>query len=110
MEWVPLDNFFGINPPGRDRVGAGEIAFAVRGVDNEITILSIAGGADDVTLTFKSRYGLSYAIFRSPDLGETGWLELDDSLASQGDETTFVDSDVPEGTQRMFYQVRKAGE
>ncbi|RPH77492.1 MAG: choice-of-anchor D domain-containing protein, partial [Planctomycetaceae bacterium] len=29
VEWVPLDNFFGINPPGGDRVGAGEIAFEV---------------------------------------------------------------------------------
>ena len=110
VEWVPLDNFFGINPPGGDRVGAGEIAFAVRAVDNEITILSIARGADDVTLTFKSRDGLSYAIFRSPDLGETGWQELDDSFASQGDETDFVDFNVPEGIQRMFYQVRNAGE
>ena len=110
VEWMPLDNFFGINPPGGDRVGAGEIAFAVRAVDNEITILSIARGADDVTLTFKSRDGLSYAIFRSPDLGETGWQELDDSFASQGDETTFVDFNVPEGIQRMFYQVRNAGE
>ncbi|MBR9759202.1 choice-of-anchor D domain-containing protein, partial [bacterium] len=110
VEWVPLDNFFGINPPGGDRVGAGEIAFAVRAVDNEITILSIARGADDVTLTFKSRDGLSYAIFRSPDLGETGWQELDDSFASQGDETAFVDFNVPEGIQRMFYQVRNAGE
>jgi hypothetical protein len=110
VEWVPLDNFFGINPPGGDRVGAGEIAFAVRAVDNEITILSIARGADDVTLTFKSRDGLSYAIFRSPDLGETGWQELDDSFASQGDETAFVDFNIPEGIQRMFYQVRNAGE
>ena len=110
VEWVPLDNFFGINPPGGDRVGAGEIAFAVRAVDNEIDILSIARGADDVTLTFKSRDGLSYAIFRSPDLGETGWLELDDSFASQGDETAYVDFNVPEGIQRMFYQVRNAGE
>ena len=110
VEWVPLDNFFGINPPGGDRVGAGEIAFAVRAVDNEITILSIARGAGDVTLTFKSRDGLSYAIFRSPDLGETGWQELDDSFASQGDETDFVDFNVPEGIQRMFYQVRNAGE
>ena len=110
VEWVPLDNFFGINPPGGDRVGAGEIAFAVRAVDNEITILSIARGADDVTLTFKSRDGLSYAIFRSPDLGETGWQELDDSFSSQGDETAYVDFNVPEGIQRMFYQVRNAGE
>ncbi len=29
VELTPLDNFFGINPPGGDRVGLGEVAFAV---------------------------------------------------------------------------------
>lgn len=32
VEFTPLDNFFGINPPGGDRVGLGEVAFAVQEV------------------------------------------------------------------------------
>lgn len=33
VELTPLDNFFGINPPGGDRVGLGEVAFEMAQVD-----------------------------------------------------------------------------
>ena len=29
VELIPTDNFFGISPPGGDRVGLGEVAFQV---------------------------------------------------------------------------------
>lgn len=48
VELVPTDNFFGIAPPGGDRVGLGEVAFAVPTVIPEpssalLALLGLAG-------------------------------------------------------------------
>ena len=73
-------------------------------------VLSIEVSRGEVTLVFSSRPGLTYAIYRSPDLAITGdWEELDDSYESGGETTTFVDDFLPAGTTRMFYQIRLGG-
>ena len=108
VEWVPLDNFFGINPPGGDRVGAGEVAFpssdAVVGDNFQVTEIELIDGY--VHLTFNSRPLREYSVWRSTDLRQSPWEELTDSYPSQGDETVFVDDDLPPGATRVFYQVR----
>ena len=38
VELVPEDNFFGINPPGGDRVGLGEVAFEDREIPEPATM------------------------------------------------------------------------
>lgn len=47
VELTPTDNFFGISPPGGDRVGLGEVAFAVVPTPEPSTLilaaLSVAG-------------------------------------------------------------------
>ncbi len=42
VELTPTDNYFGINPPGGDRVGLGEVAFAVP--EPSASLLSLLGG------------------------------------------------------------------
>lgn len=98
--------------PGGDRVGIGEIAFSMlaapSGVPFQVLSIEVSGG--EVALVFSSRPGLTYSIYRSPDLGITGgWEELDDSYQSGGETTTFVDDFLPAGTTRMFYQIRLGG-
>jgi hypothetical protein len=117
VEFTCDDNFFiapgnggGGEIPGGDRVGLGEVAFSMlaapSGVQFEILTIEIIGG--DVELTFNSRPGLTYGIFRSADLTTdfAEWEELDDSLPSGGETTTVLDNRVPEGARRLFYQIR----
>jgi len=53
VEWTPLDNFFGINPPGGDRIGAGEIAFEVSQADDFVVEVNAVG--DDLVFTWESK-------------------------------------------------------
>ena len=43
VELTPLDNFFGINPPGGDRVGLGEVAFPVIPEPATLSLLALGG-------------------------------------------------------------------
>jgi hypothetical protein len=54
-------------------------------------IKSIVKDADGVTLTWASRPNREYAIEYTETLTENGWIELDDGVESQGDETSFTD-------------------
>ena len=97
---------------GGDRLGIGDIAFLVSeatlGNGFSATEIDIVG--EDVVLTFKSKPGLNYSLWRTTDLitSPDDWEELNDSHPSEGAFTTFTDNNVPEGTLRMFYQVRPA--
>lgn len=43
VEFVPTDNLFGIAPPGGDRVGMGEVAFAVPVPEPSTSLLALLG-------------------------------------------------------------------
>lgn len=66
-----------------------------------ISKISFDGNA--AAVTWNSRSGSLYALDFSTDL--TRWFEIDDGVASQGDETTFTDQ-FPPGTAKLFYRVR----
>ena len=42
VELTPTDNLFGVAPPGGDRVGFGEVAFAIP--EPSATLLGLLGG------------------------------------------------------------------
>jgi hypothetical protein len=78
-----------------------------------ITSISTAANGD-VSLTWNSRPGQSYAVLAKDNLDETDislWDELDDSIQSQGDSTTIVVSsevvNVTAKTGKVFFRVRK---
>lgn len=109
-----LQRYAGVQPQLRYvRLGIGDIAFLVSeatlGHGFAATEINIVG--EDVVLTFKSKSGLNYSLWRTTDLStspDDDWEELNDSHPSEGAFTTFTDNNVPEGTLRMFYQVRPA--
>ena len=96
--------------PGGDRLGIGEIAFlvadATAGNDFAVTEIDIVDA--NVVLTFASKPGCKYSLWRTTDLMTPpgDWEELNDSFPSEGNFTTFTDNNLPEGALRMFYQVR----
>ncbi len=55
-------------------------------------------------VTWNSRARSTYAIDYSTDLIQ--WFEINDSIESQGDETTYPDQSMPPGTPNFFYRVR----
>ena len=58
-------------------------------------------------ITFNSLPGRTYAIYESKDL--TGWLEVDDSIPSQGTETTYFINGITlpnPAVPRNFYEIR----
>jgi hypothetical protein len=89
-------------------------AFGIGGNDFRITDIVFDRAVPSVTFTFNSRPGQRYVIEASTQLDEKetagGWFELDDSFASQGSETTYVDTfavAAPNLTQ-IYYRVKKA--
>jgi hypothetical protein len=58
------------------------------------------------TLTWNSRPGATYALEFSNDLTEDSWVEIEDGISSQGEETTFIDTAIPPGPSKLFYRVR----
>ncbi|MDA8979381.1 hypothetical protein N9H04_01650, partial [bacterium] len=78
-----------------------------------ITAISTAANGD-VSLTWNSRAGQSYAVLAKDNLDETDislWDELDDSIESQGDSTSIVISSDAVNfiakTGKIFFRVRK---
>lgn len=74
-------------------------------------LLDEGDGTADVTLTWESELGKSYAVdftnnFR-PDGGDPAWEELIESVASGGATTQYTNADIPAGTSMRFYRVRE---
>lgn len=59
------------------------------------------------TITWNSRPNRLYSVFFSDDLN--GFEEITDNEASQGEMTSFTDTDIPEGTTRRYYVVKEVG-
>lgn len=86
-EW--LTNNIGSSAPG------GELA---------ITGIVVDSVADSATITWASRPGKTYAVDSSVDL--VNWGELDDSVLSGGEETSYTEMELGGATPR-FYRVRE---
>ena len=69
-----------------------------------ITDLTIDSGTGNVTITFNSTNGASYIIERSNSL-DGDWFELTDDHESEGEVTTYTDTTVPPGSDKLFYRV-----
>jgi hypothetical protein len=67
-------------------------------------ITKIDYDGNDAAVTWNSKLGSNYAIDYSSDLIQ--WFEINDSIPSEGDETTFTDQPFPPGAPQIFYRVR----
>ena len=56
-----------------------------------------------VEIFWNSRPGRIYAVYVSDDFSE--WTELDDYVASEGEETSFIDDGVSHKDKKKFYMV-----
>ena len=56
-----------------------------------------------VEIFWNSRPGRIYAVYVSDDFSE--WTELDDNVASEGEETSFIDDGVSHKDKKKFYMV-----
>ena len=64
-------------------------------------------GKDQLTISWNSRPGLTYAIDRAIDGLETNyWEELDDSSLANDSTTSYTDNDIPNDAKSVFYRVR----
>jgi len=63
--------------------------------------------ANSATITWNSRNNQSYAVDRSTNLTEGSWEERDDSVASEGELTSYTDQDVPPGATEIYYRIRR---
>ena len=71
----------------------------------QINLLTIDEDRSGVTIEWDSRANKVYAIEVSEDLKL--WEELDDNVISEGDITTFTDTQVPVNSSRRFYRVHE---
>lgn len=77
-----------------------------------ITDIEVNRSASQVTLTWSSVPGRTYAVDVSTTLQEGDplmgdWAELSDNVDSGGDVTTFVDTGLPADATKRFYRVRE---
>ncbi|MED5471723.1 MAG: LamG-like jellyroll fold domain-containing protein [Verrucomicrobiota bacterium] len=64
-------------------------------------------GKDQLTISWNSRPGLTYAIDRAINGLETNdWEELDDSSLANDSTTSYTDNDIPNNARSVFYRVR----
>ena len=67
----------------------------------------IRSGKDQLTISWNSRPGLTYAIDRAINGLETNdWEELDDSSLANDSTTSYTDNDIPNDVRSVFYRVR----
>lgn len=109
---TPLDNYYDSGlAPGGDRVGIGEVAFAI--VDAppppaKFSILETAITAEGhIRIVFESTAGATYTVSRSTDLAQ--WTDFAPAVAGQPGQTEFVDTAPPAGGARVFYRVKRSG-
>jgi len=100
-----------VNSNGADygpQIGEIEV-YAPVGPGTPFTITAFATDTvtGDASLTFNSNPGASYSVFGSNSMGAF-WAEINDSVPSDGEETTYDFTDLELiGQPRRFYQVRR---
>ena len=73
----------------------------------EITDVAYDREAGEASITWNSRTGAFYSIDFSADL--ESWEELDDSVASEGESTTYVERGISPAVRNRYYRVRIEG-
>ena len=73
-------------------------------VEFAITDLAINSETNAVTIKWNSASNQTYGVDRSFNL--EAWDELADGVESGGAETSYEDTDVPDGTREAYYRVR----
>ena len=68
----------------------------------DIELLDV-DGEPSVKVTWQSKPNRSYLVFVSENLED--WLEITDNHPSEGDLTTFTDSNLPDDATRLYYRV-----
>jgi hypothetical protein len=71
-----------------------------------ITKVNYDSETGTTALTWDSNPGATYSLESSNDLTEDSWVEIDDGILSQGEETTFTDTAISPGPSKLFYRVR----
>ena len=71
----------------------------------EITDITINQDDNKVTLVWNSRPNRNYSLFTSTDL--VNWLELNDSIPSQGATTQHIESFIFSGKPKQFFRVQE---
>ena len=71
-------------------------------------VTKIVRSPEEITLTWGSTLSGTYLIDYTADLSNPEWIELEDGIPSEGDETEFTDDDpehvaLPEG----YYRIRR---
>lgn len=66
-----------------------------------------AGNEVDIILTWDSRPGLTYALEQTTDLSLVDWLEVTDSIESQGNQTTFRNTLTGAIPEKLFFHIRQ---
>ncbi|MFT6242284.1 MAG: hypothetical protein ACJAQT_004387 [Akkermansiaceae bacterium] len=85
----------GANPP--DLI-SDPVPFIITEIDHD----AVTG---KTVITWNSRANRNYAVDSSDDLST--WVELNDSIASEGEATSFADNFLPIGTSHKYYRVRE---
>lgn len=93
--------------PGTTTTTFEEIVFGSGGSGSlfQITLLELNEAVTSANLTWESRPGESYTIDVSLDL-ET-WLEVEDGIESEGEQTTYTDNSLEPGSPALYYRVRE---
>jgi hypothetical protein len=60
---------------------------------------------NSVSLTWDSLPGKTYAVFVTDNLENSEWVELNDSVPSAGDSTSYTEADIPDEETPRFYRV-----
>ena len=69
----------------------------------QVTQIALNPANTAVTLTWNSRTGATYKVESSTNFQD--WLEVDDGVDSEGEETTYTDESVEQGTKSIYYRV-----
>lgn len=91
--------------PGNTTTTFEEIIFGSNGSSTPFQISSIElnEAATSALITWNSRPNTSYSVESSFNL--ENWVELDDGIESEGDETTFTDIGLEPNTPMLYYRI-----
>jgi hypothetical protein len=98
----------GEDPPGGDNnpILQGVIVHKA-GAGTLFQITNIDKSPNEITLTWASLPGREYSVEFIEDFSEDIWIELDDGVQSEGEETSFTDDDTARtGLPEGWYRVR----
>ena len=77
------------------------------GAPRQFQITDIVRSEAELTITWSSVAGREYSVEYSDDISKPIWIELDDGVVGEGDETSFTDDFAPRvGAANGWYRVR----